>query len=75
MSRVGQYRHIPVEMPLNLPGIAERLVETNYGVHNMLSEIVVAYYRKHPERATPGKEQKSFDIVVKIEKLLNKGDF
>jgi hypothetical protein len=76
MSRIGQYQHIPVKMQLNLAGIAERLVETNYGVHNMLSQIVIAYYRKHPERAIRNsEEQKSWDIVVKIEKHLNSGDF
>lgn len=73
MSRVGQYRHIPVKMKLNLSGIAEELVSANYGVHNMLSEIVVAYYKRYPERAL--KEDQPWDIVAKIEKHLNNGDF
>ena len=75
MSRIGQYKHISVDMPLNLDGIAERLVETNYGVHNMLSAIVVAYRRKHPERFTDPKQRYDWDIVLKVEAYLNKGDF
>ena len=73
MSRIGQYRHITVEMPLNLEGIAERLVDTNYGVHNMLSAIVVAYKRKHPDRS--GNKERHWDIVPKIETLLETGDY
>jgi hypothetical protein len=81
VSRVGQYRHIPVEINLNLETIAERCVETNYGVHNMLSAIVIAYKRKYPERftdtdtGTPGFGRKHWDIVLKVEQHLDAGDF
>lgn len=74
MSRVGQYRHITVEMPLNLEAIAESLLDANYGVHNMLSAIVIAYRRKYPERELPSQEH-DWDIVPKIEKHLEEGDF
>lgn len=70
MPRIGQYKHITVDMPLNLEGIAERLVGANYGVHNMLSAIVIAYKRKHA-----GHKEHEFDIVPKIERHLNAGDF
>jgi len=81
MSRIGQYKHIPVNISLNLETIAERLVETNYGVHNMLSAIVVAYGRKHPNRLGPNGELHQgvagykHDIVARIEKRLEAGDF
>lgn len=75
MSRVGQYRHIPVEIVLNLEAIAERCVETNYGVHNMLSAIVTAYERKYHERFTNPGERRHWDIVLKIKEHLDAGDF
>ena len=75
MSRVGQYRHIPVKITLNLETIAERCVATNYGVHNMLSAIVVAYERKYPERFEDYAERKTWDIVLKVKDHLDAGDF
>lgn len=79
MSRIGQYKHITVEMSLNLEGIAERLVSANFGVHNMLSAIVIAWKRDiqnpRPGQSRPPGKIYDFDIVAKIEKLLERGDF
>lgn len=79
MNRIGQYKHITVKMSLNLEGIAERLVSTNYGVHNMLSAIVIAWKRDiqnpRPGQGRPSGKIYDFDIVAKIEKLLERGDF
>jgi len=41
MSRIGQYDHLgPLEIPLDMDKLAKLIVETNYGVHRLLSAIV-----------------------------------